>query len=326
MRAFRCVLSCVFHRADGAYALVVLGLWIAVAVVSLVWVPVDVDAIDGYNVWAAPSSAHPLGTDGAGHDVLSWLMRGSATELAIVVVVTVLTAALGTLGVWASVGSRRGRGRGSRLWMIVVDTLISIPTVIVALIISVPLGASVAVIVIACTFAYSLSIVRVTRPVASLAASSRYVEAAQACGVGNARIFFTHILPAVSPTLMVQVSMSAGTSILAESGLTYLGVGVPSGTPSWGRSLATGARFITVAPLTVLWPGLVITLVVVALNLLGDALRDCADPVANPRLRQVLAAAPAAPAPAAPEAGAFAPAAPASPGRDAVRARKAVRG
>ena len=85
--------------------------------------------------------------------------------------------------------------------------------------------------------------------------------------------------------------MSAGTSVLAEAGLTYLGVGVPSGLPSWGHSLTTSVKFINVFPLTVLWPGLVVTMVVVALNLFGDALRDAIDPVTNPTLRAAVAAA-----------------------------------
>jgi peptide/nickel transport system permease protein len=87
--------------------------------------------------------------------------------------------------------------------------------------------------------------------------------------------------------MSVQLSLSAGTAVLAESGLTYLGIGVPSGVPSWGHSLATSVKFINVYPLTVLWPGLIVTCVVVALNLFGDALREAADPVANPALRQV---------------------------------------
>ena len=80
------------------------------------------------------------------------------------------------------------------------------------------------------------------------------------------------------PVLLVQLSMSAGTSILAEAGLTYLGVGVGAGVPSWGHSLATSVRFISIYPLTVLWPGLIVTMTVIALHLFGDALRDAIDP------------------------------------------------
>ena len=97
---------------------------------------------------------------------------------------------------------------------------------------------------------------------------------------------FTHIVPNTVPVLCVQLSMSAGTSLLAEAGLTYLGVGVGAGVPSWGHSLATSVKFISIYPMAVVWPGLVVTLMVIALNLFGDALRDAIDPLTNPALRQ----------------------------------------
>ena len=100
------------------------------------------------------------------------------------------------------------------------------------------------------------------------------------------RVFVRHIMPNVMSVLLVQLSMSAGTSILAEAGLTYLGVGVGAGVPSWGHSLSTSVKFISVYPMAVLWPGLVVTMVVVALNLFGDALRDAIDPLTNPALRE----------------------------------------
>ncbi|OZG53019.1 peptide/nickel transport system permease protein [Pseudoscardovia suis] len=281
------ILRSMWHRADGAYALAVLMAWLVVCAVSMFWTPYGLLYSDAHNVWDGPSAAHPLGTDGAGHDLLTWLMKGSVTQLGIVVLVVACTTVLGLLGVWASVGSHAGAGRGSRIWMVCVDTLIAVPTVLVAMLVSVPLGSSIAVIVIACSFAYALSMVRVTRPVAQLAAASPYVAASRSYGVGEGRIFFSHVVPAIAPMMAVQLSMSAGTAILAESGLTYLGIGVPAGVPSWGRSLATCAKLITVHPLTVIWPGLIITAVVVALNLLGDALRDCADPLVNADLRRV---------------------------------------
>ena len=135
-----------------------------------------------------------------------------------------------------------------------------------------------------------LNLARIVRPQALLAAESDYVQSARHSGVGSFRIFLTHLVPNVIPVLCVQLSMSAGTSVLAEAGLTYLGVGVPSGLPSWGHSLTTSVKFINVFPLTVLWPGLAVTMVVVALNLFGDALRDAIDPVTNPMLRAAVAA------------------------------------
>ncbi len=278
------VVSSIWHTGGGKYAMVVIGLWIAVSVVSLFWTPYHLLATDGYHVWSSPSAAHPLGTDGVGSDVLSWLMAGSRTNLAIALLTVCVAAALGLLLVAAMVSRNSAFASTS---VVVVDALISLPTVLIALILTVPFGASAAVIVVSCGFAYGMNLARILRPAALLAARSPYVEASLWAGARPIRVFFTHVLPNTLPVLSVQLSMSAGTSLLAEAGLTYLGVGVGSGVPSWGHSLATSVRFISIYPTAVLWPGLVVTVVVIALNLFGDALRDAIDPLTNPALRNI---------------------------------------
>ncbi|ETY71053.1 ABC transporter permease [Bifidobacterium moukalabense] len=283
IRTLRIVARSMWRRASGRYALVVMGLWLLVSAVSLVWTPYSLLATDGFDTWGSPSSSHLLGTDGVGADVLSWLMAGSRTNLVIAVLTVVVAAAFGLLLVAAMVSCNSAFSSAS---VVVVDALISIPTVLVALILSVPFGASAAVIVAACGFAYGLNLARILRPSALLAARSAYVESAIWSGASPIRVFFTHIMPNTLPVLSVQLSMSAGTSLLAEAGLTYLGVGVGSGVPSWGHSLTTSVRFISIYPLAVVWPGLVVTLVVIALNLFGDTLRDAIDPLTNPALRE----------------------------------------
>ena len=278
----RVILRSMWRRAGGRYALIVLGLWVLVSLVSLVWTPYSLLTTDGFHVWSKPSAAHPLGTDGVGADVLSWLMAGSRTNLIIAALTVLVSAAFGLLLVAAMVSRHDAL---SAVSVVLVDALISVPTVLVALILCVPFGASAAVIVAACGFAYGLNLARILRPSAMLAARSAYVQSALHSGMSAARVFLTHIVPNILPVLVVQLSMSAGTSILAEAGLTYLGIGVGAGVPSWGHSLATSVKFVGIYPLTVLWPGLVVTAAVVALNLLGDALRDAADPLANPALR-----------------------------------------
>ena len=284
----RVVLSSMWRKASGRYSLIVLAIWILVSLISRFWTPVPIWTTDGYRIWQDPSRAHLLGTDGTGADILSWLMAGSATNMAISLLAVLLSGVLGLLLVMAMVSRRSGV---SQTVVVLVDALISLPTVLLALILAVPLGPSIAVVVVACGFGYGLNLARIVRPQALLAAESDYVRSARHSGVGSFRIFCTHLVPNVIPVLCVQLSMSAGTSVLAEAGLTYLGVGVPSGLPSWGHSLTTSVKFINVFPLTVLWPGLVVTMVVVALNLFGDALRDAIDPVTNPRLRAAVAAA-----------------------------------
>ena len=278
------ILRGMWGRPGGRFALIVMALWLVVSAVSLVWTPYPLLHTDGDDAWASPSAAHPLGTDGVGADVLSWLMAGSRTDLAVAVLTVLVSAAIGLALTAAMVSTRRMLASAS---VVVVDALIAIPTVLLALLFAVPFGTSIAVVVAACGITYGLNMARILRPTAALAVRSAYVEAARASGVGPWRVFVRHIVPSTFPVLAVQLSMSAGTSILAEAGLTYLGVGVPSGVPSWGHSLTTSVRLISVYPLTVLWPGLVVTLVVTALYLLGDAIRDCADPLANPELRRV---------------------------------------
>ena len=269
------VLGTIWSRGTGRYSLIVLGLWMVVALVSLFWTPQSLLATDGYHVWDKPSSAHWLGTDGTGADVLSWLMAGSRTNLAIALLTVICSACIGMLLVGLMVARSAVLASAS---VAVVDALISIPTVLIALLLAVVIGA--------CSIGYGLHLARVARPAALLAARSGYVQSARANGASGFGVLVRHIVPNITPVLMVQSSMSAGTSVLAEAGLTYLGVGVGAGVPSWGHSLATSVKLINVFPLTVVWPGLIVTLVVVALNLFGDALRDATDPVSNPALRR----------------------------------------
>ncbi len=283
MSTARVVMRSIWRKAGGKYALTVLGLWVLVSLVSLVWTPHTLLETNGFHAWASPSAAHPLGTDGVGADVLSWLMAGSRTNLAIALLTVAVSGIFG-LALVAAMVSRNTVLRSTSV--VVVDALISIPTVLIALMLSVPFGASAAVIVAACGFAYGLNLARIASPrpysprVRSML-NRRYRSELPACAC-----FVRHIMPNVMPVLLVQLSMSAGTSILAEAGLTYLGVGVGAGVPSWGHSLATSVKFISIYPMTVLWPGLVVTMTVIALHLFGDALRDAIDPLTNPELRE----------------------------------------
>ena len=277
------VLRSMWSSGEGRYACVVLTLWLAVALISLVWTPHDLSKTDGYHVWQAPTWTHPLGTDGTGADTLSWLMAGSRTNLVISLLTVLVAVVLGLTLVGAMIARNRA---ASLLSVVVVDALICLPTVLIALILAVPFGAGIGVIVTACGIGYGLNLARIARPKAMLVVRSPYVESAVANGASGTRIFFDHVVPNILPVLLVQLSISAGTAVLAESGLTYLGVGVPPGTPSWGHSIATSVGFINVYPLTVIWPGLIVTLVVVALNIFGDVLRVAVDPLANPKLRE----------------------------------------
>ena len=161
MSAARVVMRSMWRKASGKYALIVLGLWVLVSLISLVWTPYALLETDGFHAWASPTAAHPLGTDGVGADVLSWLMAGSRTNLAIASLTVVVAGIFGLALVTAMV-SRHTALRSTSV--VVVDALISIPTVLIALMLSVPFGASAAVIVAACGFAYGLNLARIVRP------------------------------------------------------------------------------------------------------------------------------------------------------------------
>ena len=272
------ILKRIWRASFGKFVCVTLFLWLAIAAISLFWTPYSLLKTNGYEVWQKPSFAHLLGTDGTGADMLSWLMAGSRVELVIVVCTVMISALIGTVLLSIMISQYKIIHATS---VMAVDALISVPTVLIALMLAVPFGANVLVIVIACGFGYGFNLARIVRPSAKLVLQSDYVNSAISQGASRRYVLLRHVLPNITPVALVQLSLSAGTVILAESGLTYLGVGVPSGVPSWGRVLATSVTLIHVNPLAVLWPGLIVTIVVVALNLLGDVLRKVLDPCAK---------------------------------------------
>lgn len=269
------ILNRIWNASCGKFVCIVLSLWLIVSAISVFWTPYPLLATNGNNVWQNPSFNHWLGTDGAGADTLSWIMAGSSMELLLVICTVCVAISIG-FGLLGLMIAKSPLIQGASV--IIVDALISIPTVLIALILVVPLGTTVIVIILACGIGYGLNLARIIRPSAQLVLQSDYVNFALSQGASRNRVIFRHVIPNIMPVAMVQISLSAGTVILAESGLTYLGIGVPSGVPSWGRVLSTSVSLIHVNPLSVVWPGLVVTLVVVALNLLGDVLRKVLDP------------------------------------------------
>lgn len=270
---------------SGRFSLAVLAVWVLLALVSLIWTPYPLLDQEKGSILAAPSWRHPLGTDAAGADVVSWLLKGSSVELAVAALVVFITFLIGSAGIALTVSSHR---IVSRISTVAIDTLIAVPTIVIAMVIVVPFGASIAVVVIACSCAYSFTLMRIVRPQALLAVSSDYVEAARWAGAGDWTVFRRHVLPSVAPMMIIELSHCAGTAVLAEVGLTYLGVGMPSDIPSWGHTLATSSQLISVYPLTVVWSGLCVAAGVSALNIMGDSIREAADPVTNPRLRSAV--------------------------------------
>ena len=253
---------------------VVLG-FIVVAVAAPHLAPYDPNAIDYRALRKAPSAAHFLGTDEVGRDVLSRLLWGArASLLAGVVPVTIAVALSVPLGlISGSVG-----GWVDGLIMRVNDAMLSIPFLIVAIALAAFLGPGLGNAMIAIGIAALPTFVRLVRGTVLTIKTEEYVEAAQALGCSGPRVAVRHILPNTLPPLFVQVSITVAAAIIAEASLSFLGLGQQPPAPSWGSMLNAAQRYLSQAPWMALYPGLMIFGIVMALNVLGDGLRDVLDP------------------------------------------------
>lgn len=264
----------------GLFALVTLGILVVISLVSFVWLPADPNFSSSYNAWLPPSGEHWLGTDSSGRDVASRLIAGSRVTLLVVLGTGIVSGLIGlALAVLAALGPRPAR----EPLAILIDVLIAFPTLLLAIMLAVVMGSGLLVVVMAVGIGYGVSIGRVLRAELRQAAGEDYVLAARAAGLSRWAILRTHLLPSVAPVFTVQLSLSMGLAILAEAGLSFLGFGAPLNTPSWGLMLKETQAYIAVHPLVVMWPGLAITLTVLAFYVLGDALREAMDPTLRTR-------------------------------------------
>ncbi|MGD9606428.1 MAG: ABC transporter permease [Leucobacter sp.] len=259
----------------GRFALAVLAVLVLLCVLSLVWLPADPNHSNAYRAWLPPSAEHWLGTDGSGRDLASRLIAGSR-----VTVLVVLGAALvsGVLGILLALPAALGPRWAREPLVIFIDVLIAFPTLLLAIMLAAAFGSGLAIVVAAVGIGFGVSIARVVRAELRQVAAEDYVLAARAAGLSRGRILATHLLPGIAPVFVVQLSLSMGLAILAEAGLSYLGFGAPPSVPSWGRMLEETQSYLSVHPLIVVWPGLAITVTVLAFYLLGDALRETTDP------------------------------------------------
>lgn len=259
----------------GAFALAVLGLVSAVALLSLFWLPGDPNYSNVFQAWLPPSAEHWLGTDGSGRDLASRLMAGTRVTVLVVLGAAVVAGAIGLLlAVIASVGPRPLR----EPLIILIDVLIAFPTLLLAIMLAAVFGSGIPVVIVAVGVGFGVQIGRVVRAELRQINAADFVLAARAAGLSRWAILRTHLLPNAAPVFTVQLSLSMGLAILAEAGLSYLGFGAPPSTPSWGLMLEETQAYISIHPLVVLWPGLAITITVLVFYLLGDALRETMDP------------------------------------------------
>ncbi|MFV3289676.1 ABC transporter permease [Pseudomonas sp. NY11955] len=252
-----------------------LVLLIAMALLGLVWTPSDPLALNLMARLQAPSFQHWLGTDEYGRDVLSRLMIGAHTSLWISWLTVSLAVIAGTfLGLLAGFM----RGWVDRILMMINDALLAFPGILLALGLMAIIGPSLYGIVLALSLAYTPSVVRVVRGSVLSLREKEFVEASRVIGNSELYTMLRHIAPnCVAPICVLATSMF-GWAILAESALSFLGLGVPPPAATWGNMLAASRPYIATASWLGLFPGVLIALSLLAFNLSGDALRDRLDP------------------------------------------------
>ncbi|WP_417508374.1 ABC transporter permease [Microbacterium sp.] len=277
-------LRSLWSTATGRFAVIAVGVIALVALISLFWTPFNPLEAAVRNRWAPPSWPHLLGTDGTGRDILSLIMAGARTTVFVSVgsgiVATVVGIALAALGALTFRWMRETVA-------VLVDILIAFPVLIIAMMISSVWGGSLWVVIWAVGIGFGVNIARVTRPELRRVQKSDFVLAGRASGLTTSQNLVRHLLPNVAPVFIVQLSWSMAVAVLAEAGLSYLGFGASVTEPSWGILLADLQRYIGIHPLSVVWPGLAITITVLSLNLLGDALREATDPTLQHRSAEI---------------------------------------
>ena len=274
MRRYRAI-KWLARRPAAIISSLVVALFVAGALAAPWLAPFDPNTPHFDAIRKPPSEVYWLGTDEVGRDVLSRLIWGGrASLLAGVIPVAIaltLSIPLGLLSGYAG-------GLVDGVIMRVNDAMLAIPFLIVAIALAAFLGPSLTNAMIAIGIAALPTFVRLVRGTVLAIKTEEYVEAAQALGCSRPRVALRHILPNTLPPLFIQVSITVAAAIIAEASLSFLGLGQQPPAPSWGSMLNAAQRYLSQAPWMALYPGLMIFGIVMALNVLGDGLRDALDP------------------------------------------------
>lgn len=245
------------------------------ALVSFFWVPYDVTVLPVGDRMKPPSSTHLLGTDHFGRDILSMIMVGSRNSIAVALVAVGIGMGIGVpLGCWAAA---RG-GLVDEVLMRFNDLVFAFPALLSAVMITAIFGPGAVNAIIAIGIFNIPVFARVARAGALALWPREFILAARAAGKGSALITIEHILPNIANMLLVQATIQFALGILAEAGLSYVGLGAQPPMPSWGRMLFDAQTRMMVAPYLAIFPGMAIAVTVLGLNLLGDGLSDILDP------------------------------------------------
>jgi peptide/nickel transport system permease protein len=257
--------------AGGASALALLA---ALATAAPLLAPHDPLATDLEARLDTPRTAHPLGQDTLGRDVLTRVLYGARISLAVGSLAVLLSLAVGVLlgavAGWAGGWIDEGLAR-------IIDVLLAFPGLLLAIALAAVLGPSVRNVILALTLLGWTGYARLARAEIAALRRREFVQAAEALGARPARIVVRHLLPLAAPALLVQATFGMAGAIVAEASLSFLGLGAPPPLPSWGAMIDEGRPFLLVAPHLTVFPGVALALTVLALQLVGDGLRDLVD-------------------------------------------------
>jgi len=261
--------------------MVIILIFVIVAIFAPFLAPYDPYMPDLKARLSQPSSTHLLGTDSIGRDTLSRIIHGTRTSLMIGLIVVSVAAIIGmSLGLIAGY-------LGGWLYTIImrsVDVVMTFPMILLALVIAAMLGEGIRNVIIALTVGLVPVYARLMCGQVLAIKENEYILAERSIGASNLRIMIRHLIPNALPTLIVVMTMMLGTTVLAEAGLSFLGIGIEPPIPAWGSMVNDGREYLLTHPILSFAPGLAIMLLVFAFNMVGDGLRDALDP----RLRGLL--------------------------------------
>jgi peptide/nickel transport system permease protein len=269
------VLREVARRPKGLAGLVIVCGLIVVAVLPSVFAPYGADAQNIVARLHGPSRAHVLGTDGLGRDLLSRVIFG--TRIALGVSIPAVTAAL-LIGLVLGVLAGYARGVVDSVMIVIMDTLQAFPAVILALALLALLGPSLRNVIIVIAVAFTPNYARVARAMVLAAKENQWVEAERSLGANVGRIVTVHILPNIIAPLVILMAMDIPSAIATEAGLSFLGLGVQPPTPSWGVILSDGFENVVLSPWGIIAASVALMIATLGFTMLGEALRDVADP------------------------------------------------
>jgi len=257
------------------FGLVVIVIFVLVAIFAPLLAPYDPYAPDLGAALSQPNKAHWLGTDALGRDTLSRIIYGTRTSLEIGLIVVLVAATVGmTLGTLAGFYG----GWWHNIIMRFIDALMSFPMILLALVIAALLGSGMKNVIIALSVAMMPGYARLMCGQVLSVKENDYIIAGRSIGARNVRIMLRHIVPNCLPPLIVLITMMLGAVILAEAGLSFLGIGIVPPTAAWGSMVNDGRQYLLTLPILSFAPGLALMFVVFAFNMVGDGLRDALDP------------------------------------------------